>query len=163
MPPKSTPDRDLVKNLYNGHWALKSELLGPGPRAAYGMMLLEHVEVITKKDGTERFDDNGIGTHGSSSVTSIVNGTSHGCHRLFNQLAVRLADFLLQHRTHTVLGELSVGYRRTVVHNGESFRIAIDSRGFQYELDPPVPVDVTKGKILSRRKTPPKASAPARP
>ncbi|NVB85301.1 MAG: peptidoglycan-binding protein [Kofleriaceae bacterium] len=163
MPPKSTPDRDLVKNLYNGHWALKSELLGPGPRAAYGMMLLEHVQVVTKKDGTERFDDNGIGTHGSSSVTSIVNGTSHGCHRLFNQLAVRLADFLLQHRTHTVLGELSVGYRRTVVHNSDSFRIAIDSRGFQYELDPPVPIDVTKGKILSRRKTPPKASAPARP
>src|SRR5262249_27393498 len=95
LPPPSTPDRDLVKNLYNGgHYGLKTEVMGPGPHAAYGMMLLVHHEVIKLKDGTERFDDNGIGTHGSASVTSIVNGTSHGCHRLYNQLAVPLPPFL---------------------------------------------------------------------
>src|SRR5262249_23064986 len=36
LPPRTTPDRDLVKNLYNGHYALKNEVLGPGPHAAYG-------------------------------------------------------------------------------------------------------------------------------
>lgn len=163
LPPKTTPDKDLVRNLYNGRWALKSDLLGPGPRSAYGMVLLEHLQVIKLKDGTERLDNNGIGTHGSSSVTSIVSGTSHGCHRLYNQLAVRLADFVLHHRAHTVKGEEKVTYRRNVWHNDDLFKAEIDTRGFIYELTPPVPVTVTKGKILSKRKTPPRNSAPARP
>ena len=114
LAPKSTPDRELVKNLWNGHWALKTEEFGPGPHAAYGMILLEHLQAIRQKDGTERLDDNGIGTHGSASVTSIVNGTSHGCHRLYNQLAVRLADFLLRHRDHATRGEQPERYRRIV-------------------------------------------------
>ena len=162
LPPKSTPDKDLVKNLSDhGEWALKDDLMGPGPRAAYGMVLLQHLQVIPQKDGTERFDNNGIGTHGSSSVTSIVHGTSHGCHRLYNQLAVRLGDFLLHHRNHTVLGEKKTEYRRTVYHNNDAFRIAIDTRGFQYELTPPLPVNVRKGNIISPLKHPPKNSAPA--
>jgi hypothetical protein len=162
LPPASTPDRDLVKNLYNGHYGLKTEVMGPGPHAAYGMMLLVHHQVVKLKDGTERFDDNSIGTHGSASVTSIVNGTSHGCHRMYNQLAVRLADFLLRHRDHVVRGEQKDWYRRYVNYKDEHFFAKIDSRGYLYELTPPVPVNVLKGKILSPRKTPPLASSPAR-
>jgi hypothetical protein len=165
LPPKSTPDQELVKNLYNGHWALKSEIFGPGPHAAYGMVLLEHLQRVRLKDGTERLDDNGIGTHGSASVTSIVNGTSHGCHRLYNQLAVRLGDFLLRHRDHVVRGEQLLPredrYKRIVFHNDESFKAEVNTRGFLYELTPPVPVNVLKGNILSHRKTPPALSAPA--
>ncbi len=165
LPPKSTPDKDLVKNLYNGHWALKSEILGPGPHAAYGMVLIEHLQHYRAKDGTERFDDNGIGTHGSASVTSIVNGTSHGCHRLYNQLAVRLGDFLLHHRDHAVRGEQLLAkedrFKRIVFHNDEAFKAEVTSRGFLYELTPPVPVNVLKGNIISRRKVPPALSAPA--
>jgi hypothetical protein len=163
LPPKTTPDKELVRNLYNGHWSLKSDLFGPGPRSAYGMVLLEHLQIVKLKDGTERLDNNGIGTHGSSSVTSIVHGTSHGCHRLYNQLAVRLADFVLHHRDHVVKGEEKVTYRRLVWHNDESFKAEIDTRGFQYELTPPISVNVTKGNILSKQKRPPRNSAPARP
>jgi hypothetical protein len=162
-PPPTTPDRELVKNLWNGHWGLKSEVFGPGPHAAYGMVLLEHLQQFPLKDGTFRLDDNGIGTHGSASVTSIINGTSHGCHRLYNQLAVRLGDFLLRHRDHVARGEQREMYRRTVVHNDETFHAAIDTRGFLYELTPPVPVNVLKGRILSRRKVPPVQAAAARP
>jgi hypothetical protein len=165
LPPKSTPDKDLVKNLYNGHWALKSEIFGPGPHAAYGMVLLEHLQRVRLKDGSERLDDNGIGTHGSASVTSIVNGSSHGCHRLYNQLAVRLGDFLLRHRDHAVRGEQLLPredrYKRIVFHNDESFKAEVTTRGFLYELTPPVPVTVLKGTIVSRRKVPPLLSAPA--
>jgi hypothetical protein len=163
LPPKTTPDRDLVKNMWNGHWGLKSEVFGPGPHAAYGMILLEHLQAIKLKDGSERLDDNGIGTHGSASVTSIVNGTSHGCHRLYNQLAVRLGDFLLRHRTHLVKGEQSEQYRRFVFHNDEMFKAKIDTRGFLYELTPPVPVNVQKGNVVSKRKIPPLLAAPAHP
>lgn len=165
LPPKSTPDKDLVKNLYNGHWALKSEIFGPGPHAAYGMVLLEHLQRVKLKDGTERLDDNGIGTHGSASVTSIVNGTSHGCHRLYNQLAVRLGDFLLRHRDHVVRGEQLLPredrYKRIVFHNDEAFKAEVNTRGFLYELTPPVPVTVNRGNIVSHRKVPPALSAPA--
>jgi hypothetical protein len=162
LPPKTTPDKDLVRPTYPG-WALKNDLFGPGPRSAYGMVLLEHLQVVKLKDGSERLDNNGIGTHGSSSVTSIVNGSSHGCHRLYNQLAVRLGDFLLHHREHVVKGEEKVTYRRNVWHNNESFKAEVDTRGFQYELTPPIAVNVTKGNILSKQKKPPRNSAPARP
>jgi hypothetical protein len=163
LAPPTTPDRDLVTNLYNGHHALKKGVLGPGPHAAYGMTLLVHHQVMKRKDGTERFDDNGIGTHGSASVTSIVNGTSHGCHRLYNQLAVRLADFLLRHREHIVHGEQPANYRRVVSYRNETFVANITTRGFLYEMTPPVPVNVLPGNIRSARKIPPSDSAAARP
>lgn len=162
MPPPTTPDRDLVKNNYNGTWSLKTDIMGPGPHAAFGMTLLVHHQVVKLKNGTERFDDNGIGTHGSASVTSIVNGTSHGCHRLYNQLAVRLADFLLHHREHVVKGETPEVYQRVVRYKG-TFVAKIKTRGYLYEMTPPVPVVVKLGNIKSARKVPPRDSAPARP
>jgi hypothetical protein len=163
LPPPTTPDRDLVTNLYNGHYALKDDVLGPGPHSAYGMTLLVHHQAVKRRDGTERFDDNGIGTHGSSSVTSIVNGTSHGCHRLYNQLAVRLSGFLLRHREHIVRGEQRANYRREVRHKGERFVANVTTRGFLYEMTPPVPINVLAGNIRSKRKVPPRNAAPARP
>ncbi|MDQ3365387.1 MAG: peptidoglycan-binding protein [Myxococcota bacterium] len=159
LPPKSTPDKDLVTNLYDGTWELKKSIMGPGPRAAYGMVLLVHDNVVKQKDGTAKYWDNGIGSHGSSSVTSIVNGTSHGCHRLYNQLAVRLADFLLRHREHVAKGQQALTYRRTVKHKG-TFLAKVDTRGFLYELTPPVPITVLAGTIRSHRKIPPKNAAP---
>jgi len=160
LPPPTTPDRDLVKNMYNGRWELKTSIMGPGPHAAFGLVKLVHDNVVTKKDGTVEYWNNGIGSHGSASVTSIVNGTSHGCHRLYNQLAVRLGNFLLHHREHVVKGEQKVAYRRMVNHKG-SFRAKIDTKGYLYEMTPPVPVMVTKGNIRSARKIPPRNSAPA--
>jgi hypothetical protein len=59
-----------------------------------------------------------------------------------------------------VRGEQAVTYRRRVRYKG-SFLAKVDTRGFLYELTPPVPVDVKKGNIRSKRKVPPRASAPA--
>ncbi len=157
LPPTSTPDRDLVKWVGAGKWDLKRSIIGPGPNAAFGMVLLPHY--LPAKG---RMLDNGIGTHGSATVMSIVNGTSHGCHRLYNQLAVRLGSFLLHHRNHVVKGQKPEFYRRIVRFAG-TFPVRIDTRGFLYEMTPPVPVEVTKGRILTARQFPPAASAPARP
>jgi hypothetical protein len=143
-----------VRDLGDDRWDLKTEVLGPGPHAAFGMMLLLH-------EGAQ-FEEAGIGTHGSASVVSIVDGTSHGCHRLYNQLAVRLGDFLLHHRDHVVKGDQPVHYRRIVNYHG-TFLAQVDTLGFLYELTPPIPINVLKGNILSSRKVPPRASAPARP
>lgn len=158
LPPTSTPDRDLVKWVGAGKWDLKRSIIGPGPNAAFGMVLLPHY--LPAANG--QMLDNGIGTHGSATVMSIVNGTSHGCHRLYNQLAVRLGSFLLAHRTHVVKGQKPEFFRRIVRFAG-TFPVKIDTRGFLYEMTPPVPVEVTKGRILTARQFPPAASAPARP
>ncbi len=157
LPPGTTPDRDLVKWVSAGKWDLKRSIMGPGPHAAFGIMLLPHYQVVG-----EKFVDNGIGTHGSAVVTSILNGTSHGCHRLYNQLAVRLGSFLLLHRNHVAKGQKKEYYRRTVHYMG-TFEARIDTRGYLYELTPPVPVNVLPGNILSARKVPPSATAPAVP
>lgn len=160
-PPSTTPDRDLVKYMWNGKWRLKREIMGPGPRSAYGMvMLMHHQEVTVRRK--QRFDDHGIRVHGSSSVTSIAHGNSHGCHRLFNHLAVRLGGFVLAHRAHERKGDDVRPYRRIVNYRGR-FEARLQSRGFLYQLTPPVPIEVLPGRIKSARKVPPRNSAPARP
>ncbi len=159
LPPSATPDEELVTWVSKGHWELKRSIMGPGPLSAFGMMLLPHLRVVRGGHGTQ-FVDNGIGTHGSAVVTSIVNGTSHGCHRLYNQLAVRLGSFLLRHRDHVAKGQAPEHYRRTI-HAMGTFTAKLDTRGFLYELTPPIPVDVLPGTIRSERKVPPAASVPA--
>ena len=164
LPPKTTPDKDLVKNLYNGHWALKSEIIGPGPHAAYGMVLLEHLQRVKLKDGTERFDDNGIGTHGSAE--RHLDRQRHQP-RLPPPLQPargpprRLPAPPPQPRGEGRADPAEGRPLRIVFHNDESFNAEIDTRGFLYELTPPVPVNVLKGHILSKRKIPPALSAPA--
>ncbi len=158
QPPKTTPDEELVKNLWPG-WRLKTESMGPGARSAYGMVMLINHEVRYRGKGKKRVrhdEDHGIRVHGTSTVTSVARGTSHGCHRLLNHLAVRLGSFLLRHRDHVRKGDQPSSYRRIVRHKGESYPIRIDTRGYLYELTPPVPIDVTKGRIRSERKKPPR-------
>ncbi|MDX2091752.1 MAG: peptidoglycan-binding protein [Kofleriaceae bacterium] len=160
LPPSSTPDQELVRWVGRGTWELKKSIMGPGPMAAFGMMLLPHYQQVKDAAGRTKFVTNGIGTHGSAVVTSILNGSSHGCHRLYNQLAIRLGSFLLRHRNHVVRGQQPEFYRRTVRAMG-TFQAKIDTRGYRYELTPPVPVEVLPGNIRSERKVPPTNSAPA--
>jgi hypothetical protein len=158
LPPPATPDQELVKFNTNGKWELKKTIMGPGPLSAFGMVLLPHLKPVKGAGGKVSYFDNGIGTHGSAVVTSILNGTSHGCHRLYNHLAIR--SFLLHHRNHVVKGQDPEHYRRIVKFKG-TYQAKIDTRGFLYELTPPVPVDVLQGNIRSARKIPPAASVAA--
>ncbi|HEY0251946.1 MAG TPA: hypothetical protein VGC41_10485, partial [Kofleriaceae bacterium] len=127
--------------------------------SAFGLIRLPHERPVKTKTGTQ-WVDNGIGTHGSAVVTSLLNGTSHGCHRLYNHLALRLGGFLLDHRKHVVKGEQPEHYRRQV-SVGKNMLAKVDTRGFLYEFTPPVHIDVLPGNIRSQRKLPPADSAPA--
>jgi len=151
MPPPSTPDDELVKRV-NGRWVGNRALFGPGYRSAYGLAMLVHHKVIPpREEGAEPlFVDQGIRAHGSVSYRSITSGTSHGCHRLYNHLAVRLAGFVLRHRTHVRHGSIPVRYGRTAHAHGTAVPIRIESRGYRYELVPPVPVEVLEGRIRGR-------------
>lgn len=153
LPPDSTPETDLVRENEDGSLALKSDVIQPGYRNAYGLVMLIHHEGV-EKDGKTEWRDHGIRTHGSVDYRSIKKGTSHGCHRLYNQLALRLSGFLLQHRTSTRRGKMEVGYERTIEWNEQSVQLSVPNRGYLYEMDPPVPVRVLEGRVLGDTQKP---------
>lgn len=145
LPPETTPDRELVRGG-GERSTLARELLGPSYRAAFGVAAFVHV--VERGTGTKRtYSDEGIRTHGTGSLVSLANGVSHGCHRLLGFDIVKLANFVLAHRAVVRRGDTPTHYRRTV-HSGGTFRIAIDSLGYRYELDPPIPVTVLPGRVL---------------
>jgi hypothetical protein len=153
LPPDSTPEGDLVRELKDGGLSVKQSLIQPGFANAYGLVMMIHHERVMH--GTEeRFLDHGIRTHGSVDYRSIQRGESHGCHRLYNQLALRLSGFLLDHRAHTRRGTVHVDYHRTLTVNEQSIDIDVPTRGYLYELDPPVPVRVLPGRVAGERQKP---------
>jgi hypothetical protein len=156
IPPLSSPLGSMVKNKWvNGAIVpvTNHDEVGPGYLSAYGLVAGIHVQMRKRPSGTTYFD-NGIRTHGSFDYLSLRGRFSHGCHRLHNNLAVRLFSFLLQHRNMKVLGPVALNFRRTFFHSGEVFDLRLPTRGFYYELDPPVPVETLEGQIKGTRKTP---------
>ena len=93
--------------------------------------------------------DRGIRAHGSSNYLSIYSndGYSHGCHRLPNHLAIRLYDYLLQHRHIIVKGDTPMDFSRQFLASDQVYDMRIPSRGFEFELDPPISVNVLEGTI----------------
>jgi hypothetical protein len=156
IPPAGTPGRDLVTRKVLDRrvgplTVVNTELMGPGFASAYGLAMAIHLE---QRPGGG-LHDNLIRTHGSVDYTSIARRYSHGCHRLANHRAVRLFGFLLQRREHRRLGEQSLGrFRRRFVHRGQSYEYELRSRGYYYELLPPVPVNVLEGRIRGRVASP---------
>jgi hypothetical protein len=154
--PNSTPIRTLVKGKrVNG----KNELVvnydevGPGYLSAYG--LVAAYNVVPGKNGRPDWD-NGVRVHGSSEILSIRNpeAYSHGCHRLMNNLAVRMFSFVLRHRPVIVVGDRPLDFNRQFLWKEQVYEMRLPSRGFWYQLDPPVPVNVLEGNIIGKVKKP---------
>jgi hypothetical protein len=157
LPPPGTPPRTLVRRGEAGGWVPDTDLVGPGYASAYGLVALVHHHPVERR-GTTRWDDNGIRTHGSVSYASILRGESHGCHRLFNQSAVKLASFLLQHRDHVRHGMDDRPFVRLLAWQGRTLKLPIPNRGYRYELTPPVQVDVLVGRIRGKAQRAPTRS-----
>ncbi len=154
--PESTPIRSLLKMKgVRGAWqrVVNYDELGPGYLSAYGLVAGYFVQA--GRNGKADWD-NGIRAHGSSDYLSIYSseGYSHGCHRLPNHLAIRLYSFILRHRTMRVLGDQGMGFARQFLANDDVFEIRLPSRGYSYQLEPPLPVDVLEGEIKGTLKTP---------
>lgn len=154
--PETTPIRTLIKEKrVNGSYQTvpNYDEIGPGFRSAYGLVVGYFVTpgVNGKPDS-----DNGIRAHGSSDYLSIGSseGFSHGCHRLLNHNAVRLYSFILGHRPHKVIGDQPLGSERRFLYKDTVFDLRIPSRGFSFQLEPPIPVNVLQGKIRGERKQP---------
>jgi hypothetical protein len=153
LPPPTTPDDELVRATGGGRYELRREAIGPGYRAAYGLVMLVHHVADTRR-GRVVLRDRGIRTHGTGNVTSVFDGRSHGCHRLLGVQALRLAGFLVRHRDHQWHGPEQTWYRRVVRAHG-TFRITVTGRGDRIELVPPLRVDVLPGTIRPAGSCPP--------
>ncbi|GAB4205724.1 MAG: hypothetical protein OHK0013_21860 [Sandaracinaceae bacterium] len=151
LPPPSTPDDELVRRVPGSRrYVANTALFGPSYRSAYGLAMVMHTRVIPAREegAPPTFYDEGVRAHGSVSYASILRGTSHGCHRLYNHLAVRLMGFLLAHRDHVRHGSMQVLYARRARSPGGVVTFRIRSRGYRYELTPPVDVNVLRGNVL---------------
>jgi hypothetical protein len=156
IPPPSSPLSSFVKEKrVNGTYVpvTNYDETGPGYLSAYGLAAAIHEEVHRGPDGA-RYSDNGIRTHGSFDYMSLRGRFSHGCHRLDNQLAMRLFSFVLGHRRVRTLGGSPLALRRAFYARGEVFEMRLATRGYYYELDPPLPVEVLPGTIRGTAQKP---------
>ncbi len=147
--PESTPTRSLVKSKkIEGRYQniVNYDELGPGYLSAYGVVA---GYFVIPGEGDRPDVDRGIRAHGSSNYLSIYsdNGYSHGCHRLPNHLAIRLYDFLLQHRHMIINGDTPMDFSRQFLANDQVYDMRIPSRGFEFQLDPPLSVSVLEGTV----------------
>ncbi len=156
IPPDATPVDELVRRVGPRRVVADTTLFGPGYRSAYGLVMMVHHRRRSNPlgPGDPLFVDEGVRIHGSVAYRSILTGSSHGCHRLHNHLAVRLTGFLLAHRRHVRRGSLFIRYSRVLRTRWGPVTFRIRSRGFAYELTPPVDVEVLEGHIVGRRRTP---------
>jgi hypothetical protein len=151
IPPDSTPTRDLLRR--EGGPGQRARTVpnypefGPGYASAYGLVMAPHVREIVRADGTILPIDNGIRTHGSFDYMSIMQRHSHGCHRLYNHIAIRLFGFILRHRAHERIGQVPVNYSRRFEVDGEDYEIVLGTRGYSFRLQEAIPVVVTRGRV----------------
>jgi hypothetical protein len=154
IPPETTPAKDLLtrKTLdrdVGPVTVVNTDVMGPGFQSAYGLVLAIH-----HRKGTGTLFDNQIRTHGSVDYTSIARRFSHGCHRIVNSRAVRMFGFILHRRPFERVGNQAVNLRRHFSVDDKAYEFLLDTRGYYFELKQPIPVMVTEGRIMGKRKQP---------
>lgn len=158
VPPRVTPTKALVKTKFRRgkrYRVVNYERTGPSYTSAYGLVAAYHIRQVKDEAGNIlREIDNQIRTHGSVDYMSIMRRYSHGCHRLYNMSAVQLFSFILQHRHATRHGQLPLGYKREFEYEEEEFTMELPTRGYRYELNEPIPINVLEGRIRGKQKRP---------
>jgi len=126
----------------------KTDIIGPGYRAAYGLVAIVHHQIMERNDkGEPQLMDLRIRTHGTPAYRSVKRGESNGCHRLHNYLALRLSAFLVKHREHVRDGNVPEDYVRNLEYKGQKVALESESKGYRFKLTPPVPVTVLDGDV----------------
>jgi len=126
----------------------KTEIIGPGYRAAYGLVALPHLQIMSRNEkGEPELMDLRIRTHGTPGYRSVKRGESNGCHRLHNFEALRLTNFIIKHHENTRDGLVPEDYERHLSYNGQDVALESESKGYRFKLTPPVPVTVLEGDI----------------
>lgn len=151
-PSPGMPTRKLLIKRGDS-WEPKTEIIGPGYRAAYGLVAIVHHQIEGENEnGEPQLMDHRIRTHGTPAYRSVKRGESSGCHRLHNHLALRLAGFLVRHRTHVRHGLAPEDYVRRLEYQGQQVALESDYKGYRFQLTPPVPVTVLDGEVSGNAK-----------
>jgi hypothetical protein len=126
----------------------KTEIIGPGYHAAYGLVAIVHHQIMGRQEnGEPDLMDLRIRTHGTPGYRSVKRGESNGCHRLHNYVALRVAAFLVKHHENTRDGLVPEDYVRNVEYKGQKIALESETKGYRFKLTPPVPVTILSGDI----------------
>ena len=151
IPPDATPAKDLLTRKVldrekGPELVVNTAVMGPGFQSAYGLAMAIHID--------QRGFDNQIRTHGSVDYTSIARRFSHGCHRLVNNRAVRMFDFVLRRQPFRRIGSVPLALKRELLVDGQHYAFELKTRGYYYELLHPIPITVSEGRIMGAVKAP---------
>jgi len=131
----------------------KTEIIGPGYHAAYGLVAIVHHQIMSVNEkGEPQLEDLRIRTHGTPGYRSVKRGESNGCHRLHNFEALRMASFLVKHHANVRDGLVPEDYVRHLQYKGQDIALQSDSKGYRFRLTPPVPVKVLEGDVKGNAK-----------
>jgi hypothetical protein len=126
----------------------KTEIIGPGYRAAYGLVAIPHLQIMEKNEkGEPQLMDLRIRTHGTPGYRSVKRGESNGCHRLHNFEALRLTAFLIKHHENVRDGLVPEDYVRKLTYKGQEVALESESKGYRFKMTPPIPVNVLEGDV----------------
>jgi hypothetical protein len=126
----------------------KTEVIGPGYRAAYGLVAITHLQIEGHSEqGEPQLMDHRIRTHGTAAYRSVKRGESSGCHRLHNHMVLRLAGFVVRHRPNIRHGIVPEDYVRHLEYKGQQVDLTDDNKGYRFELTPAVPMTVLDGDV----------------
>jgi hypothetical protein len=152
-PAPGMPTRHLLIKV-GDTFVPKTEIIGPGYHAAYGLVAMVHKQIVgTTANGEPDLMDLRIRTHGTPGYRSVKRGESNGCHRLHNYEALRLAAFLVKHHGNTRDGLVPEDYERHLQYKGQDIALQSESKGYRFKLTPPVPVKVLSGDVKGNAKS----------
>lgn len=151
-PAPGMPTRRLLVKVGDS-FVPKTEIIGPGYHAAYGLVAIVHHQIMGVNDkGEPQLEDLRIRTHGTPGYRAVKRGESNGCHRLHNFEALRLAGFLVKHHANVRDGLVPEDYVRHLQYKGQDIALQSDSKGYRFRLTPPVPVKVLDGDVRGNAK-----------
>lgn len=132
----------------------KTDLIGPGYRAAYGLVAIVHHQIEgIGENGQPLLVDHRIRTHGTPVYRSVRRGESSGCHRLHNYEALRLSGFLVRHHENTRDGLVPEDYERKLEYKGQQISLLSETKGYRFAFTPPIRVTVLDGDVKGNAKS----------
>jgi hypothetical protein len=69
-------------------------------------------------------------------------------------------DFILRRRVFERVGNQPINLHKRFTYEDKQYEFQLDTRGYYYELKPPIPVTVNEGRIMGKLKRPIEAYVP---
>jgi hypothetical protein len=146
-PASGMPTRRLLVKR-GDTWEPKTQIIGPGYRAAYGLVAIVHHQIEGyDAQGNPQLVDHRIRTHGTPGYRAVKRGESNGCHRMHNYVVLRMAGFIVKHHENIRDGLVPEDYVRNLTYKGQKVALESETKGYRFKLTPPLKVTVLDGDV----------------